>query len=147
MINRNDKEPRKLTKWTVRYLIYGAVAVVCIIWSIIGMRFVTDDSDGMTCFFLATLPVVGFFVMLTFLLVTRIKQQREKRRSEKEGKKMSQCYYYNYLVEYGAESPQFKTALKEADVETLERATKACTQTNLKRINAELRRRAKNVNN
>lgn len=86
-MNNNEKEPKKLTKWTIRFIVYAVLAVICLVWSIVGMRFVTDSSDGMTCFFLATLPVVGFFTMLTFLVVARFKQQREKRRIEQEEKR------------------------------------------------------------
>lgn len=61
---------------------------------------------------------------------------------------MNKPYYLEYLTDYGTDAQQFKDALKQADVETLQKATQHwhCTQTKLKRINAELRRREKKAN-
>lgn len=84
MKNNSEKEPKKFDKWKIRYTVYGVIALLCIGWSMLGMQFITAESDGMTCFFLATLPVLLFFAMLTFLAVTRFKQQREKRRNEQK---------------------------------------------------------------
>lgn len=58
---------------------------------------------------------------------------------------MSKPYYLNYLTEYSSDTPQFRTALKEATAETLQAAAKRCTKTNLKRIEAELRRRGRSA--
>lgn len=54
---------------------------------------------------------------------------------------MTQNHYFKYLVEYGADTPQFQTALAEANIQVLQTASKVCTSTSLKKINAELKRR------
>ena len=55
------------------------------------------------------------------------------------------AFYLAYLTEYRTTEPQFKVAIKEADIETLKAARRhwRCSQASAKRIDAELRRREK----
>lgn len=77
---------RKLS-FRTKYIIYGILLVCCIVWMVIGTRFVTEQSTGMHCFFALTLPFLGIFAMLAGLLHTAWRQWRAKSKSDSESEK------------------------------------------------------------
>lgn len=71
-------------KSNIKFIIFGVGLTCFIVWFVIGMRFITPDSEGMQCFFAATLPFLGMFAMLGCILRTAWNTYKAKRAAKKK---------------------------------------------------------------
>lgn len=68
----------------MQFIIYGSILAVSAVWLIVGLQFVTPDSDGAMCFFGLTLPfliglaAIGMLLRLVYRFVRYKKSKSDE---------------------------------------------------------------------
>lgn len=69
------------------YIFYIIALAVFAVWFIVGAQFLTSDTSGAECFFLVSLPFLGFFGVIGLglfkYLKTKLKADKQNQNKEK----------------------------------------------------------------